>query len=132
MAQQIALTNKGKTLTEFKDRSIKWRCTNSNSRARMISKYGKHSIESNPILEAKMLCMQVKRKAVCDISPRSSKVIRSELQDMPEESLSPSDICKAAKALYRSNRNQFPTVPKCSLEVHESLQNITLNIPKSF
>ena len=77
-------------------------------------------------IESKQLCVMAKRKASDDISARSSKIIRQELQKLDESNLQTKDLKNVALAVYRERRRELPVLPKSRIEAHEALKSINL------
>ena len=57
--------------------------------------------------------------------------MRSELQDMNEASLLPSDIKNTALSLYRERRQNMPALPKSRSEAQDAIQSLSLETNKS-
>ena len=77
-------------------------------------------------IESKQLRVMAKRKASDDISARSSKIIRQELQKLDESNLQTKDLKNVAVAVYRERRRELPVLPKSRIEAHEALKSINL------
>ena len=54
--------------------------------------------------------------------------MRSELQEMNEGSLLPSDIKNAVLSLYRERRKNMPALPKSRSEAQDAIQSLCLQI----
>ena len=65
------------------------------------------------------------RKQSGNISRKPITIVRSELQDMNEGSLLPSDIKNAALSLYRERRKNMPALPKSRSETQDAIQRLS-------
>jgi len=89
---------------------------------------GRHTCNvetSDQKTEAHQLRVRV-RKQSGDISRKPITIVRSELQDMNEGSLLPSDIKNAALSLYRERRKNMPALPKSRSEAQDAIQRLSL------
>ena len=94
---------------------------------------GRHTCNvetSDKKTEAHQLRVRV-RKQSGDISRKPITIVRSELQDMNEGSLLPSDIKNAALSLYRERRKNIPALPKSRSEAQDAIQSLSLETNKS-
>jgi hypothetical protein len=122
----------------MKDSNISWRCTNNktNCKARIgtdadvkvvLNSVNEHNHDAcERKIKAKQLRTAAKRKVSGDISARSSKIIRKELQEFNECHLHSKDLKNIALAVYHERRKELPALPKTRAEVHEALSNISV------
>ena len=83
--------------------------TDGESKVAMSAMSGHNHDMNERKIESKQLCVMAKRKASDDISARSSKIIRQELQELGESNLQTKDLKNAfALAVYHERRRELP------------------------
>ena len=153
MELKITETNRGKksllyegfsfrvSIQMKKTNDITWRCTVKTCKASVktdsdctvvISENNEHNHDSDQRkIERKTVRCAVKRKACEDICARPSKVLRTELQNVQEDTLTTTDLKSLSMAIYRERRKKYPTLPKSRADVHESINNVSTETSKS-
>lgn len=141
----VTETNKGKPClirdgftyrinNTLKNGEITWRCTENKHKCSaklrtdgdkksVLSVIGEHNHEPSTErnIEKRILRNQVKRKACEDMCARPSKIIRTELRSIQEESLQAPDLKSVRQAMYRERRKLQPKLPSSRIETIEAL-----------
>jgi hypothetical protein len=78
------------------------------------------------VLSTNVLRVSAKRYAIDDMSSRTCKTIRTELQSMTEESLVPRDIKSVAKAVYRKRCKNYPPLSKSHEETYINISKMNI------
>ena len=100
----------------------------------ITTEHGRHTCNVETSAKKKNEAHQLRvrvRKQSGDISRKPITIVRSELQDMNEGSLLPSDIKNAALSLYRERRKNMPALPKSRSEAQDAKQSLSLETNKS-